>query len=211
MVAVVAGDAGLRALSIDAAVQEHPPAQVRVDVPARAASPRRTRRSRRSRRGARAGSRPARRSGSTRHSASARRGAGAGPRRSTSASARRGSAPRQSLPTTTPEARIAAARRTRQGGRRRSRSGSRPASGTKIMSVFVESSHRFDGFARRAAAFRATGSTTARWVRAAEALRVHRGGHAEHAQQAEAAHRSACPRSPRRTSAARRACCSRRR
>jgi hypothetical protein len=32
------------------------------------------------------------------------------------------------------------------------------------MSVFVERSQRFDGFALRAAAFRATGSTTGRWV-----------------------------------------------
>ncbi len=39
------------------------------------------------------------------------------------------------------------------------------------MSVFVESSHLFAGFARRAAALRHTGSTAGRWVKGANRSR----------------------------------------
>ncbi len=55
------------------------------------------------------------------------------------------------------------------------------------MSVFVESNQRFDGLARRAAAFRATGSNTGRWRARGEPLLVNRSRHAEDAEKSQAA------------------------
>ncbi len=133
----------------------------------RAASPRRARRSQGSPPEESAENRRAHRSGSTRCSQSARPAAGQcrGARPRPSRGWGRSSA---AVPRATRGARIAASRRTRPGARCRSRSGSRSARGKKIMSVFVERSQRFEGFARRTPAFRATGSIAGRCVRAAK-------------------------------------------
>ena len=79
------------------------------------------------------------------------------------------------------------------------------------MSVFVESSHRFDGFVRRARGVSGDRLERREMRAPAEALRVERGRHAQHAQPVEAAFGERVRERLDERRQARPACCSRRR